>query len=141
MTVTSSTASSRGLTIEKKPSLVFSVLSWMFTPSSVMLIDPCGRPLIVEFRLPDGVDTPGMNVTKSIALRLVSGSLTIWFVLIVLEMVDDCVWTISEVDETTTCSLRPPTSSRAFTLAGAPVVRTTLLATNVLNPCSVTVTL
>ena len=32
----------------KKPSVERSVLSWMFTPSSVMLIVPCGRPLIVD---------------------------------------------------------------------------------------------
>ncbi len=49
--------------------------------------------------------TPGRNVTKSIALRLVSGSLMIWFVLIVVEIVVDCVCTISDADETTTCSV------------------------------------
>ena len=124
----------------KKPSLVLSVLSWMFTPSRVMLIAPCGRPLTVESRFPPGVETPGMKVTKSIALRLVSGSLMIWFVLIVFEIVDDCVWMISDVDETTTCSLSPPTSSTARTLAGAPDVSTTSLTTKVLNPVSATVT-
>ena len=68
----------------------------MLTPSSVMLIVPCGRPLIVESRLPPGVDTPGRKLTKSIALRLVSGSFVIWLVLIVVETVDDCVCTISD---------------------------------------------
>ena len=77
VTVTSSIASSRGLTIAKNPSVVLFVLSWMFTPSSVMLMALWGRPLIVESRLPPGVDTPGMNTTKSIALRLVSGSFVI----------------------------------------------------------------
>jgi hypothetical protein len=75
VTVTSSIASS--LTIAKNPSVVRSVLSWMFTPSSVMLMAPRGRPLIWDCRLPPGVATPGRNVTKSIALRLVSGSFTI----------------------------------------------------------------
>ena len=39
-------------------------------------------------------------MTKSIALRVVSGSFRIWFVLIVDETVDDCVWMISDADET-----------------------------------------
>ncbi len=112
----------------------------MFTPSSVMLIMPCGRPLIIDCRLPPGVWTPGRNVTKSIALRVVSGSLRIWFVLIVDEMVVDCVWMISDADDTTTCSSTPPISSVARTLAPAPDVRTTLLDTKVLKPESVTVT-
>ena len=74
---------------------------------------PCGRPLIVASRLPPGVDTPARRFTKSIALRLVSGSLMIWLVLIVVETVDDCVWMISDDDETVTCSVMPPTSSTA----------------------------
>ena len=97
--MTSSIASRRGLTIAKKPSVERSVLSWMLTPSSVMLIVPRGRPLIVASRLPAGVDTPGSRFTKSIALRVVSGSFVIWFVLIVVETVEDCVWTISDVDD------------------------------------------
>ena len=75
----------------KNPSLERSVLSWMLMPSSVMLITPCGRPLIVALRLPPGVETPGMKFTKSIALREVSGSFVIWLVLIVDEIVVDCV--------------------------------------------------
>ena len=77
LTVTSSIASSRGLTIAKNPSVDRSVLSCTFTPSSVMLIVPRGRPLIVAWRLPAGVETPGRKLTKSIALLLVSGSLMI----------------------------------------------------------------
>ena len=111
-----------------------SVLSWMLTPSSVMLIVPRGRPLMVASRLPAGVDTPGSRLTKSIALRDVIGSLVIWFVLIVVDTVDDCVCTISDDDETVTCSVTPPTSIVALTLAPAPDVSTTLLTTTVLNP-------
>jgi len=42
VSVTSSMASSRGVTMAKKPSLVLSVVSWMFAPSSEMLIELCG---------------------------------------------------------------------------------------------------
>ena len=96
---------------------------------------------MVAWRLPPGVDTPGRKLTKSMALRLVRGSFVIWVVFNVVETVEDCVWMISDVDETVTCSLRPPSSSDTFTLAGAPAVRTTLLATKVLKPSSLTVTL
>ena len=99
-----------------------------------------GRPLIVAWRLPFGVETPGSRLTKSIALRLVIGSLTIWLVLIVCDTPDDCVCTISDEDETVTCSVTPPTSSVALTLAPAPEVMTTFLMTAVLKPWSVTVT-
>ena len=78
----------------------------MFTPSSVMLIDALRQAVDRRLsRLPPGVVTPGRNVTKSSALRLVSGSLVIWLVLIVVEIVDDCVWMISDDDDTTTCSV------------------------------------
>ena len=125
----------------KNPSVVRSVLSCTFTPSSVMLMVPRGSPLMVAWRLPPGVDTPGRKLTKSMALRLVRGSFVIWVVFNVVETVEDCVWMISDVDETVTCWLRPPSSSDTFTLAGAPAVRTTLLATKVLKPSSLTVTL
>ena len=59
----------------KNPSVVFSVLSWMLTPSSVMLMVLCGRPLTIESRVPPAVVTPGRNTTKSAALRLESGRL------------------------------------------------------------------
>jgi len=124
----------------KNPSLVRSVLSWTLTPSSVMLMVPRGRPLMTAWRLPFAVVTPGSMLTKSIALRVVSGSCVICFVLIVWETADDCVWTISDEDETVICSLTPPTSIVALTLAPAADVRTTLLMTTVLNPCRVTVT-
>src|SRR5262245_16935939 len=105
-----------------------------------MLIVPRGRPLIVESRLPPGVDTPGMNVTKSIALLDVSGSFVIWLLLIVVEMCDDCVCRISDADVTVMTSSSPPTSSGARTAAPTPDVNTTLFAMNVLKPCSETVT-
>ena len=124
----------------KKPSVLLSVLSWTFTPSSVMLITPRGSPLICEFRLLPAVVTPGSIVTKSSAARLEFGSFMIWFALMVEEMTVDWVWTISDLDDTRICSSRPPTSSTARTLAGEPAVSTTSLVTKVLNPCSVTVT-
>ena len=49
------------------------------------------------------------------------------------------VCTISDDDVTVTCSVSPPTSRVARTLAGEPAVTTTLLTTTVLNPCSDTV--
>ncbi len=140
VTETSSTESRRGLTIAKKPSVDRSVLSWMFTPSSVMLIMPRGRPLIVASRLPAGVDTPGRKLTKSIALRDVNGSFVICVLVTVDDTVGDVVCTISDDDVTVTCSVSPPTSRVARTLAGEPAVTTTLLTTTVLNPCSATVT-
>ncbi len=60
--------------------------------------------------------------------------------LIVDAMVEDCVWRISDADDTMTCSSTPPISSVARTFAPAPDVRTTLLETKVLKPESVTVT-
>ena len=96
--MTSSTASRRGLTIANMPSLVLFVLSWMLTPSSVMLIELCGSPLICELRTspPCGVWTPGRNWMKLSVLRLVSGSVVIAFVFSVVETAAVCVWTISE---------------------------------------------
>src|SRR6188768_3473015 len=73
VTVTASTASCRGYTEAKKPSPVLLKLSWLLTPSSVMLIIDCGRPLIVESRFTPGVFTPGRNVTAFSALRDVVG--------------------------------------------------------------------
>jgi hypothetical protein len=58
----------------------------------------------------------------------------------VVEIVEFCVWTISDWDDTVTVSSRPPTSSVARTFAPAPEVSTTLLMTEVLNPCNETVT-
>src|SRR5688572_8884848 len=111
----------------------------MFTPSSVMLIMPRGRPLIVASRLPAGVDTPGRKLTKSIALREVSGSLVICVLVTVDDTVGDCVCTISDDDVTVTCSLNVPTSRVARTFAGAADVTTTSLITTVRNPVSDTV--
>jgi hypothetical protein len=54
--------------------VILSVLSWTFTPSSVMLIMPRGNPLICDCRFPRAVVTPGSEVTKSSAARLVFGS-------------------------------------------------------------------
>ena len=124
----------------KKPSVDRSVLSWTFTPSSVMLIVPRGRPLIVELRLPPAVATPGSIGTKSIALRLVSGSFVIWFVSMVVVIVALCVCTIADDDTTLIDSSTAPSCSTARTLAPVPDVRTTPSATKVLKPCSVTVT-
>ena len=71
VSVTSSTASRRGVTIVKKPSPDCRLLL-VLTPSMVMLIVFCGRPLIVEpARVArPGVSTPGRNTRKSSALRL-----------------------------------------------------------------------
>ena len=112
----------------KKPSVDRSVLSCTLTPSSVMLMVPRGRPLMTDCRLPFDVATPGMNGTKSIALRLVSGSFVIWFVLIVVVTVEFCVCTISDADDTSTCSSSVPTCRTARMLAPVPDVSTTSFA-------------
>src|SRR4029078_7126752 len=83
---------------------------------------------------------PGRKLTKSIALREVSGSLVICVLVTVADTVGEPVCTISDVDVDGTCSVSPPTSSVALTFAGAPAVTTTLLMSTVLNPCSDTVT-
>ena len=72
--------------------------------------------------------------------RDVSGSFVICVVFTVDDTVGDCVWTISDDEVTVTCSVRPPSSSVAFTAAGEPDVTTTLLTTTVLKPWSETVT-
>ena len=59
----------------KKPSPARLELSCTLTPSSVMLSAPCGRPLMVVPRLLlPVVCAPGSAVTKSSAVRVVSGS-------------------------------------------------------------------
>ena len=134
LNVTSSMASRRGPTMAKKPSVVLLVLSWMFTPSSVMLMVLCGRPLTIESRLPPGVCTPVRKVMKSAALRLDSGRLVICRVSREVVTVAVLVLTSSAFDRTTTCSSSPPTSSLARKLAGTPAFSTTLFRTTVLNP-------
>ncbi len=70
VSVTSSTASRRGVTIVKKPSPDCRLLL-VLTPSIVMLIVFCGSPLIVEPRaFAPPVSTPGRKTRKSSALRL-----------------------------------------------------------------------
>jgi hypothetical protein len=86
VTVTSSTASRRGVTIEKNPSPDWKLL-FTFTPSSITLIVFCGRPLIVDPRGPPAVSTPGMNTTKFSAFRDTRGRLAICSVV----MVEDTV--------------------------------------------------
>lgn len=49
--VISSTESISGRMYMKNPSPARLLLSWTFTPSSVMLIEPSGNPLMVVFRL------------------------------------------------------------------------------------------
>ncbi len=116
--------------------MLFSVLSWMLTPSSVMLIVLCGNPLTMESRDPPGVVTPGRKTMKSAALRLESGRLATCRVSSVVATVADAVCTSSEFDCTSTCSVTPPTSRVARTFAATPALTTTLLRTTVLNPCN-----
>jgi hypothetical protein len=74
--VTSSTASRRGTTREKKPSVDCRLLP-MLMPSSEMLIVFCGRPLMVDWRalvVEPIVSTPGRSVRKFSALRSLRGS-------------------------------------------------------------------
>src|SRR3954467_5429703 len=105
-----------------------------------MLIEPCGRPLTVEFRAVPGVFTPGRLTTKSSALRLGRGRLWIWLHHTVAVTVEAGVLITSAPAWTTTCSSMPPTSMVTFTPAGTPALRTTLFNVTVLNPDRLTVT-
>src|SRR5829696_5862944 len=69
VTDTASTASCRGETDAKNESDERLKLSLLLTPSSVMLTNDSGRPLIRDSRLVVAVFTPGRNVTAFSALR------------------------------------------------------------------------
>ena len=60
--------------IEKKPSVFLIVSSCELMPSTVMLIEPRGKPLMLELRFVLAVSTPASVVMKFIASRLTSGS-------------------------------------------------------------------
>ena len=113
--MTASTASCRGVTEAKKPSVDFRKLSLLLTPSSVMLIIDSGSPLIVESRLTPGVLTPGRNVTAFSALRVAVGIRLSWSALSVEATVAVCVLMSSLLLATVIVSLSVPTSSTALT--------------------------
>ena len=73
VTDTASTASCRGVTEAKKPSVLRRKLSLLLTPSMVMLRKLSGSPLIVESRLVPVTFTPGRNATAFSALRVAVG--------------------------------------------------------------------
>ena len=77
VTCTASIASGRGVIIAKKPSDDLLKLSLLVTPSRLMAMNDCGRPLIVDPRFVAEVLTPGRNVTALIRFRVVAGSFTI----------------------------------------------------------------
>src|SRR6185369_9039097 len=90
--VISSTASRRGVTIEKNPSVDCSALP-VLMPSMVMLTVLFGRPLITAPRGPPAVSTPGRNATEYNALRDTSGSFFSCSTAIVDVTAVDCVCT------------------------------------------------
>ena len=91
----------------------------MLIPSSVMLIELFGRPLIVESRAVPEVLNPGSDVSESIALRLVSGRLMICVADIVVATEGVWVCTTRPLSPTTvTFSSIAPTDITTFTLAG-----------------------
>src|SRR5436853_130086 len=61
----------------------------MLAPSSVMLTEPFGRPLMEEVRGAPGVCTPGSVSTSCRASRVAKGSSLIWRPVIVVETLDD----------------------------------------------------
>ncbi len=114
----------------------------MLIPSSVMLIELFGRPLIVESRAVPEVLNPGSDVSESIALRLVSGRLMICVADIVVATEGVWVCTTRPLSPTTvTFSSIAPTDITTFTLAGTAAFSVTVLSVTVLKPCSDTVTL
>ena len=114
----------------------------MLIPSSVMLIELLGRPLIVESRAVPDVLNPGNDVKESMALRLVRGRLMIWVADMVVATDGVWVWTTRPLSPTTvTFSSIAPTDSTTFTLAGTAALSVTVLRVTVLNPINETVTL
>ena len=139
VTVISSTASIRGVTIEKNPSVEVRV--WPVPmPSIVMLTVLFGRPLIRAARGPPVVETPGSMATAYSALRETSGSSVSCSVVSVDDTAVDWVWTSSELALTSTVSVRAPISSLAVISPGRAESRRRSLATNVLKPVNDTVT-
>src|SRR5262245_13037298 len=106
----------------------------------VTLMVLCGRPLMVEPRGPPVVFVPGRRRRKYMVLRLCSGRLEIWLTFSVVEMLADCVCTISPSPCTTTDSLVAHTSSATFTVAGTPASSLTSFTTPCLKPAAETVT-
>ena len=110
-------------------------------PSIVMLIALWSSPLTIESRAPPAVETPGMPMRNSSALRDGTGRLLIWPTSTVVEIAVDWVWTSgAPVPSTDTVSSMPPTSSVARTSAGVAASTLRPLMATCLNPDSVTVT-
>ena len=140
VTDTASTASWRGVTDAKKPSVLRRKLSLLLTPSSVMLRNPSGRPLIVESRFAPGVLMPGRNAMAFSALRVGVGMRVSWSELSVDATVAVSVLISSALLVTVTVSVRLPTSSVSGMFSGWPGATRTALASAVLNPVSDAVT-
>jgi hypothetical protein len=140
VTVISSTASRRGVTIEKNPSPDCSALP-VLIPSIVMLMVLFGRPLMTAPRGPPAVSTPGRNATEYSELREMSGSCLSCSTAIVDVTAVDWVCTSVDAALTSTVSFSAPTSSFTVMLAGVAVTMRMSLTTAVLNPDRETVAL
>src|SRR5262245_705067 len=140
VTFTASTASCRGVTDAKNESDERRKLSLLLTPSSVMLTNDSGRPLMRDSRLVVAVLMPGRNVTAFNALRVGVGMRFNWSAFSVDDTVAVCVLINSLLAATFTVSDSWPTSRPALSDCGVPgSTRTSFIAT-VLNPLSATVT-
>jgi hypothetical protein len=116
-------------------------LSWLLTPSSVMLIIDCGSPLTVDARLLVAVLTPGRNVTAFSAFRDTVGMRFSWSAFSVEVTV--AVWVLinSELLVTLTCSGQRAEFKLDGQVGRAADDDLDLVETAVLKPCRVTVTL
>ncbi len=140
VTVTASMASCRGVTDAKNESDERRKLSLLLTPSSVMLTNDSGRPLMRDSRLVVAVFTPGRNVTAFSALRVGVGMRLSCSAFSVDDTVGVCVLISSELLVTVTVSSSWPTSRTVLTLVVVPGAILTSLVTAVLKPVSDAVT-
>jgi hypothetical protein len=92
----------------------------MFTPSSVMLTVPCGRPSKVVLRGPAGVCVPGRVTIRSVALRLGMGRSLTCRPVRSDETVAVATCRTSAPPTTSTVSDTAPISSATLTVAGMP---------------------
>lgn len=106
-----------------------------------MLINPAGKPLIVDARLVVAVLTPGRNVSAFSALRVGVGIRLIWSELSVAATVAVSLLTRSALLVTVTVCSSVPTSSVRFIVTGCPRATRMPLASAVLKPGRDAVTL
>ena len=100
----------------------------------VMVMDPLGKPLIVEERGLAGVWVPGRASTRSRASREVNGNSVICRPVMVLPMFAVCVCKTSPPPTIVTVSCGAPGSSVTLTVVGVPTLTLTFVTSDFLKP-------